>query len=313
MTSRSETSPNTRMMATQTDFKENVFSLTFMIQLSIVLLILACFAFFQSGSQTCNLENTRKELITIQSGIAEVNSQLEKHKTLVNDVSYLKNEVKERILPNLFHKENFTLVFIVLFMLVIGLVVAVFFLYKRLEEYPAKKTQNLTSNQVLQQVPTNPKLQSTVCIISFDKERQKDHIELIESTHVFKDIGRKLFVVNRHENVLELPHCKVYVMCTEFTERHVIIEEPGLGLGDLHSTTYQAIQKLGGTLIILYTRDPGSRRLLEGERYNKNIYCVTHQPELITLNNDGRFFSVYDELTASQKTDLKHTIMQYVS
>jgi hypothetical protein len=33
----------------------------------------------------------------------------------------------------------------------------------------------------------------------------------------------------------------VFLFC-----RHVIIEEPGLGLGDLHRTTYYAVKKLGG-------------------------------------------------------------------
>lgn len=65
-----------------------------------------------------------------------------------------------------------------------------------------------------------------------------------------------------------------------------------------------------GCLIILYTRDPGSRKLDQDFLYNKKIHCVTSQPELSALNQDGRFFSTYDNLTQNQKTQLRKEIVQ---
>ena len=60
-------------------------------------------------------------------------------------------------------------------------------------------------------------------------------------------------------------------------------------------------------MVILYTRDPGSRNLVD-KHYNTNIYCVSKQPELVDLRNKGCFISTYDRLSDFQKKALKDAV-----
>lgn len=54
-------------------------------------------------------------------------------------------------------------------------------------------------------------------------------------------------------------------------------------------------------LVIVYVKDPGSRRLLEKKLFNDGIYCVTSQPELKVLHKNDRFLSIYDTFNEFQR------------
>ena len=56
------------------------------------------------------------------------------------------------------------------------------------------------------------------------------------------------FLLHCHEDILRVPHNKVYVVCVDFNERNVILEDPTKGLGDIRLTTVQALHKMGGKL-----------------------------------------------------------------
>ncbi|XP_060564722.1 uncharacterized protein LOC132723931 isoform X2 [Ruditapes philippinarum] len=243
-----------------------------------------------------------------------------KHKDKIKEIEKIKEKL-DVIQPNTFNKESFMMAFMILTVMVCVLAVAVFNIYQRGSStepvhtngrtQAKRNTKDMGSNDVLRRIPQSPNLQPGVCIISYDEARTGFHRELLDSANIRKcDV--KSHVIRRHEQILELPRCKVYLMCTEFSERHVIIEEPGLGLGDLHRTTYYAVKKLGGCLIILYTKDPGSRKLRNQANqalYNTDIYCVKKQQELSNLEQNNGFYSTYDKLSEHQKTVLRQKIV----
>ncbi|XP_053372997.1 uncharacterized protein LOC123561037 [Mercenaria mercenaria] len=210
----------------------------------------------------------------------------------------------------------FTIAYIVLVVLLAINYGIVYVLWKRTKGAPSVSSYGEAlhppvkgKHDILRKISAGAELETGVCIISFDESRTTTHRRILDSANI-PNCRVQVHVVRRHEHIPELPRCKVYLMCTEFSERHVIIEETGKGLGDLHRTTYDAVVKLGGCLIILYTRDPGSRNLKDQVRYNRNIYCVACQPELSDLNQDGRFFSVYDNLSHYQKSELRRQITE---
>ncbi|XP_060598443.1 uncharacterized protein LOC132752168 [Ruditapes philippinarum] len=209
----------------------------------------------------------------------------------------------DTIKPNTFNKESLTMAFIivVLFEFILALWIYLVQCGRSTYSDSSDGSKDMTARDVLERIPRRVALSDFVCIVSFDEARQTEHDTLVKSAlGTMQDIQMKYFVVRRHEHLLKLPKCKFYIMCTEFSERHVIIEEPGLGLGDLKRCTYEVIQRYRANMVILYTRDPGSRSLGK-ELYNPNIYCVAKQPELIGLRDKGRFISTYDTLTEEQK------------
>ncbi|XP_060592363.1 uncharacterized protein LOC132747073 isoform X2 [Ruditapes philippinarum] len=253
----------------------------------------------------------------LQKNMTKALDEYAKHKDRIKEIK----EELDVIQPNTFNKGSFTMAFMILTVMVCVLAVAVFNIYQRGSSTepvhtngPVSAKQNridMGSNDVLRRIPQSPNLQPGVCIISYDDARTGFHRELLDSANIPKcDV--KSHVIRRHEQILALPKCKVYLMCTEFSERHVIIEEPGLGLGDLHRTTYYAVKRLGGCLIILYTKDPGSRQLRNQAKqalYNTDIYCVKKQQELSDLEQSNGFYSTYDQLSEHQKTVLRQKIV----
>ncbi|XP_053372600.1 uncharacterized protein LOC123561039 [Mercenaria mercenaria] len=266
------------------------------------------------------LKDMDTELEKLKKTVSNTKSLYEEYKHKVQQLNDIRSRV-DAIQPNIFNKDSFITAFMILIVIVLLQAVFVYNLYQRLNnDIPgrtggrttAEHRNNLGNNEVLRMIPDGAELEAGVCIISFDESRTATHRRILDSANI-PNCRVQVHVVRRHEHIPELPRCKVYLMCTEFSERHVIIEEPGKGLGDLHRTTYGAVVKLGGCLIILYTRDPGSRNLKDHVRYNKNIYCVTNQPELSDLNQDGRFFSVCDDLNNYQKTELRRKITEHMT
>ena len=74
------------------------------------------------------------------------------------------------------------------------------------------------ARDVLQRIPRGVTLANTVCIISFDEARQKEHETLVQSA-LNSQFETTFFVVRRHEHLMKLPKCKFFIMCTEFSER----------------------------------------------------------------------------------------------
>ncbi|XP_053372556.1 uncharacterized protein LOC123561137 [Mercenaria mercenaria] len=215
-----------------------------------------------------------------------------------------------RIIPNTFNKEALTMAFMVLIIFVFMLALWIYKVQNSLHAGGPGEHRDMNAKDVLQRIPRRVPLSNSICIVSFDEARQPAHEALVSSAFLtVGNIQTKYFVVRRHEHLLNMPKCKFYIMCTEFSERHVIIEEPGLGLGDLKRCTYETIQRYGAKMIILYTRDPGSRNLGD-QLYNHKIHCVSAQPELSCLRDLGRFFSTYDELSATQKKALNDTVVK---
>ncbi|XP_060603909.1 uncharacterized protein LOC132756789 [Ruditapes philippinarum] len=259
----------------------------------------------------------REELGKLKKNTSKALAEYAEHKDKIKEIK----EQLDVIQPNTFNKGSCVMAFMILTVMVCVLAVAVFNIYQRGSStepvhtngrtQAKRNTKDMGSNDVLRRIPQSPNLQSGVCIISYDEARAGFHRELLDSANIPKcDV--KSHVIRRHDQILELPRCKVYLMCTEFSERHVIIEEPGLGLGDLHRTTYYAVKKLGGCLIILYTKDPGSRKLRNQAKqalYNTDIYCVKKQQELSDLEQNNGFYSTYDKLSEHQKTVLRQKIV----
>lgn len=251
----------------------------------------------------------RDHLVNLMAETEQLNAiYMEK----VSQLNALNSTLKE-IQRNVFNKDKFIIAFMILVAMVMLLAVCVFCLWREFSDYSERSTTQISAdhNAVLRQIPRTPVLESGVCIISFDESRTMVYRHILDSANI-PNCRIQEHVIRRQEHIPTLPRCKVYLMCTEFYERKVMKEEPVLGLGDLHWTTYDAVQKLGGYLIILYTRDPESRWLNGKSLYNTNIR-VTHQPELSIMNDDGRFLSIYDKLTDHQKTHLRNKIVQNIT
>ncbi|XP_053372560.1 titin-like isoform X4 [Mercenaria mercenaria] len=250
----------------------------------------------------------------------DLKSMLTKVKDQVKGIEEAKQKADEllgglqgdvnRIIPNTFNKEALTMAFMVLIIFVFMLALWIYKVQNSLHAGGPGEHRDMNAKDVLQRIPRRVPLSNSICIVSFDEARQPAHEALVSSAFLtVGNIQTKYFVVRRHEHLLNMPKCKFYIMCTEFSERHVIIEEPGLGLGDLKRCTYEAIQRYGAKMIILYTRDPGSRNLGD-QLYNHKIHCVSAQPELSGLRDRGRFFSTYDVLSATQKKALNDTVVK---
>ncbi|XP_060582177.1 uncharacterized protein LOC132738635 isoform X2 [Ruditapes philippinarum] len=243
----------------------------------------------------------------------DFDKKLKKFKEAKSDLDEILFAVRkdvDTIKPNTFNKESLTMAFIivVLFEFILALWIYLVQCGRSTYSDSSDGSKDMTAKDVLERIPRRVALSDFVCIVSFDEARQTEHDTLVKSAlGTMQDIQMKYFVVRKHEHLQKLPTCKFYIMCTEFSERHVIIEEPGLGLGDLKRCTYEVIQRYRANMVILYTRDPGSRSLGD-ELYNPNIYCVAKQPELIGLRDKGRFISTYDKLTEVQKRVLHDDI-----
>ncbi|XP_060553874.1 uncharacterized protein LOC132714952 [Ruditapes philippinarum] len=243
----------------------------------------------------------------------DFDQKLEEFKQAKSDLDEILSAVKkdvDTIKPNTFNKESLTMAFIivVLFEFILALWIYLVQCGRSTYSDSSDGSQDMTARDVLERIPRRVALSDFVCIVSFDEARQTEHDTLVKSAlGTMQDIQMKYFVVRRHEHLQKLPKCKFYIMCTEFSERHVILEEPGLGLGDLKRCTYEVIKRYRADMVILYTRDPGSRSLGD-ELYNPNIYCVAKQPELMGLRDNRRFISTYDKLTEVQKRVLHDDI-----
>ncbi|XP_052804664.1 uncharacterized protein LOC128234454 [Mya arenaria] len=162
---------------------------------------------------------------------------------------------------------------------------------------------------VLQKMPSKPTLDNAVCIVSSDASYSDEYKRKIKETvGQFRGVSFRTHVVRKHADITELPHCRMYIMCVEFTKRHVLIEVQGFGLGDLNLTLYRGVRKLVGALFICYVYDPDSRNLSEHQLYSDGIYCVKQQQELKELCELDRFISVHNELNTAQTKALETAI-----
>ncbi|XP_046546725.1 uncharacterized protein LOC124256810 isoform X2 [Haliotis rubra] len=147
-------------------------------------------------------------------------------------------------------------------------------------------------------------LENRVCVVSFHSDTINQHHTQVDAVLSQNDATRHITVtkhcVKGHELILRLPPCKVYFLFVDFNERHVILEDPTKGLGDLRLTTVQAIRKMGGDVVVIYSRDGGSRSLPPGTLYNSNLTSIRNHPELRRLDNDQRMLSVFEKFNQSQ-------------
>ncbi|WAR04689.1 hypothetical protein MAR_020058 [Mya arenaria] len=233
-----------------------------------------------------------QDITKIKTDIADVKNN---HNALNRKVDRIQNALTAAIL--------------ILFFLIIGLMLYVLKLKSSLEpslaggstSRPLKGSREM--KVILQKMPSNPTLDNAVCIVSFDASHSDEYKRMIKET--VGQLGRVSFrthVIRKHADIAELPHCRLYIMCVEFTRRHVIIEEQGLGLGDLKLTSYR------GALVILYIHDPGSRNLTDDQLYSDGVYCVKKQQELKELCEIDRFISAHKNLNTAQKKALETAI-----
>ncbi|XP_052772639.1 uncharacterized protein LOC128211673 [Mya arenaria] len=258
----------------------------------------------------------------LKSEVEAINEEMKKANNTVLEVRESSKTAEEKVdqtnanlkivHQHLFNKDALTAAILILFFLIIGLMLYVLKLKSSVEpalaggstSRPLKGSREMEVN--LQKMPSKPTLKNAVCIISFDSSNLDEYSGIIKET--VSQIGGVSFrthVIRKHNDIPKLPQCKLYIMCVEFTERHVIIEEQGLGLGDLKLTSYRGVRKLGGALVILYIHDPGSRRLTDGQLYSDGVYCVKKQQELKELCEMDRFISAHKNLNTAQKKALE--------
>ncbi|KAL3886845.1 hypothetical protein ACJMK2_026808 [Sinanodonta woodiana] len=165
-----------------------------------------------------------------------------------------------------------------------------------------------TAGRILSQVRANPHLERKLCVISFYEETHPLHMRMTHSVTEQLTIQTVEYVIRRHEEILNIPPVVLFFLFVDFNERNVILEDPTLGLGDLRLTTVQAVQKMGGQIVVFYVRDQNSRQLDSTKLYNEDLVSVTRQRELSDLNRRSRFISAYEQLTDFQKTHLRRIV-----
>ena len=104
------------------------------------------------------------------------------------------------------------------------------------------------------------RLDSKVCVVSFYQETTTKHVELTRSAMELNDVLHDNIevvrvVINKHDQLLEVPPCKTFMMFVDYNQRNVILEDTKKVLGDLKLTTARAIKKYNGmTLSVNWTR-----------------------------------------------------------
>ena len=99
------------------------------------------------------------------------------------------------------------------------------------------------------------RLQSKVCVLSFFQETSDKHVELTKSAIQLVDalhgVEVVTTVITKHEEVLDMPPCKVIIMFVDYNQRNVILEDTKKVLGDLKLTTARAILKFNGRFTLI--------------------------------------------------------------
>lgn len=102
---------------------------------------------------------------------------------------------------------------------------------------------------------TRRHLQDGICCVGFYTESKACRMNLLDSLLNGKqaptDIVVETYVVQRRNDVIDIPAMKVIVVCVDYNERNNILEREEDGQGDKHVTTVKAAMKMGGTVIIL--------------------------------------------------------------
>ncbi|KAL4228470.1 hypothetical protein ACF0H5_011517 [Mactra antiquata] len=245
-----------------------------------------------------------EEFMNKSKNLSEDVMKLDKATKEVKELLNETTEVTSLLRSHALNKTNVIILVSIIFFLLFALAFWIYNLHNKVNNKSG--TTTTTRKEVLQKLSRPSRLESSVCLIGFNKYMSTFQQNLVK--RVVGNIPVTTTVISSHSQLLELPHCRLYVMCIEFSERHVILEEPGLGLGDLKKTTHDVTKKLSDDLIIIYTHDPGSKSLPQGQLYNNNIHCVSSKPELTTLRSLNRFYSIYDKFTDYQIHTLKTTV-----
>ncbi|XP_052804405.1 uncharacterized protein LOC128234285 isoform X2 [Mya arenaria] len=274
------------------------------------------------------LDSVRVEIekikVKLENQLANVTSNVSYHKAII-DV----------ILPNTFNKDFFMLAFMLLcLMVIVNFVVLLCCVTKSRSTSAmtgqwATGTGEMTGNhrasrspfQVMDKLDFSRSLrqrrglEAEISLVYFNGDVAPviTKVMLQISEHLPDHLRQQQipqYRIRHHDDIPGIPHSKLCFMFAEFHERHVIIEEPGLGLGDLKRSTVTAIEKLGANLVILYVLHPDSRRLRENELFHDAIYCTRKQSEVKKFADDERFLSLYDKCTDFQTQNLVKIIKE---
>ncbi|KAL5019800.1 hypothetical protein ScPMuIL_002692 [Solemya velum] len=250
------------------------------------------------------LDTELEKVIVLEKKVHDVDSNVETHRKTIT-----------QIIDVLVNKEPLIVVIIIL---AIVEVMIVAFLCKGLQRNsrddidPTERLWN-SSSDILNQVRVQP-MQSAVCIVSFHRETQSSHKRLTEtlmqSDDRLRNVTQLQVMISRHSDIPALPPARLYLFFVDFNERHIILEDPTKGLGDLKLTAVRAAKKIGGDIGVIYVRDGGSRILNDVQLYNPELTSIQRHPELSRLNSRQMVFSIYDRFSQYQLRHLKSVTLR---
>ncbi|KAL5019722.1 hypothetical protein ScPMuIL_002614 [Solemya velum] len=165
------------------------------------------------------------------------------------------------------------------------------------------------TKSILNQVNNRQQLQPQICVISFFETNQTEHQRLLRSVLAGSQnegLTIKPFLVTRHTNIQHIPPCKMYMIFVDFNERHIILEPPGRGLGDLKLTTVRAAMKMRGEIVIVY--DAKSNGDQNGRLYDKELTSIQRIDELKMLDSKKCVLSINRKFSDFQKNHLQGKI-----
>ncbi|CAG2210934.1 unnamed protein product [Mytilus edulis] len=155
-------------------------------------------------------------------------------------------------------------------------------------------------------------LEESICILSFYEETQDMHRDILTSALQQKDIPMKPFLLQVTDpDALSIPRCRFVFIFVDYSERNIILENPGQELGDNKVVTVKACQKMGADVFVIYTRDSDSSHLGDGKLYNKDLSAFTKHYLLKELTARNRGLSVNDKtFSPYQKSHIRKVVLK---
>ncbi|XP_046546720.1 E3 ubiquitin-protein ligase BRE1-like [Haliotis rubra] len=146
-------------------------------------------------------------------------------------------------------------------------------------------------------------MEDSLCIVTFHTETEMKHADQTRS--VFESVQQPCptihtRVIRCHADIKQLPGSRVFLVFVDFNERHVILEDPTKGLGDLRVTTVRSLWRFGADVTVIYCGDRGSVNLGSG-LFNPDLSSIHRQKELTQLQKSDRILSICSDFSNDQK------------
>ncbi|XP_060079849.1 uncharacterized protein LOC132559248 [Ylistrum balloti] len=147
--------------------------------------------------------------------------------------------------------------------------------------------------------------ENSVCILSFNGDPAHKKHMTVSRTFLDKTVKVTECVIDREEDILNVPPSKVVLVHVDYNSRNIILENPEREVGELKRKTVLALWRMNADVILLYHyEDKDAKPLGEQDLYSSDLVSVTTQTELKHIEKQQRFISLNGQLSMRQKQHL---------